>query len=475
MDEAGGDADSREARERALAEEQALQRRIDEVADELARYEEELVSASNDADKRRLKRALREADRRKTDLYSALHRCQLNHQLGEYSNQIRAVQNDCRELGRQQGALASRQDALEQKIEDESRARQQKELQMEARIRQIECNQTVLHEDQATMRRGLDRVDNQLRIQSLVFYGLDSTRPYESIAEYLPPVILAGIDVADPMGNPSLTERVPISVRFSTVRACEMAVEYLTSPEFNRPELSWSHNRTEMERVGRSRMLACSDGLRRAFGNDIELKSTFVRLFGQKYTAIDFAAGVINIGGAQFNIDAEVAANPEFEANPAVKVRHSGRTFQGCRRRGGSNGRGGQRGRGRGNGRGGSVGRGGGHTNDRLQSSGPTPNPTPNPPPNPLPIPNPIPVSSAPNTRNNIIGNQVALIRQPAANFNGPSNDVVTRYLPQLNEMSSGGVMLSAGGNYGSSRISSRIGDVRERYSPYLVSLNRVN
>jgi hypothetical protein len=82
-------------------------------------------------------------------------------------------------------------------------------------------------------------------------------------------------------------------------------------------------------------MLACADGLRQQYGEEIEIRSTFVRFYGQKYTAIDFAAGVVVIGGVSFNIDAAVAAHPDFEINSAVAVRHSGRLFPGYKRRGG--------------------------------------------------------------------------------------------------------------------------------------------
>jgi hypothetical protein len=327
------DGEARAARDRVNMEERALQAKIDEVSHELKQHEEQLLNATSDSDQRRLKRAIREADRRRGDLRAALDRFKLNAQMGEFSSQICSVQSDCRAIGQRQTSLEDKQTVLEGKIAEESHAR----CNMEDRVQRLEHNQAILHEDNMAMRRGLDRIDNQQRIQSLVFYGLDASRPYEAIADYLPSAILAGVDVASPMGPPSEQERVRIGVRFSTVGACQIAAQYLSSPEFESRNrgLSWGYNKSEMERVGRSRMLACTDGLRQQFREDIEIRTTFVRFYGQKYTAIEFAAGSVRIGGVDLDIDAHVSANPKFEVNPAVVVRHSGRTYTGCKRRGG--------------------------------------------------------------------------------------------------------------------------------------------
>jgi hypothetical protein len=60
----------------------------------------------------------------------------------------------------------------------------------------------------------------------------------------------------------------------------------------------------------------------------------------------------------------------------------------------------------------------------------------------------------------------------PSPQFSSGSNTnrAVTNYLPPLNEVTSGGATLFANsGNYGSNRVSNRIGGITDRYAPYSV------
>ncbi len=299
-----------------------------------------------------------------------------------------------------------------------------------------------------------------------------------------------------------------MTIRFHAV-VSDSRDEFLQDPLHR--SLSWSHNKSEMERVGRTRMAACKDGLLNRFGTEIEIKPTFVRYYGQKYTAIDFAAARVTIGGVDIDVDAEVANNPEFKVNHAVKTRHSGRTYQGCKRRGGPV-RGGRQ---RGGANGGGRGRGGPHT--RSLGSPPPPLPPHQPrqthPPAPhLNVTNPVATSSQvqPGSNPPLPVNSVVTARNEAdiddanqrqsqqstvaptstsqsrpgqaapplvaENFRGPTNSLYARdrqptaYLPPLNGVSTGGATYFANfGDYSSNKISNRIGGIPDRYGPYVV------
>jgi hypothetical protein len=225
-------------------------------------------------------------------------------------------------------------------------------------------------------------------------------------------------------------------------------------------------------------MMACWDALEQQFGTDIEIRPTFVRFFGQKYTAIDFAAARVRIGGTEFDIDAAVAANPEFEENPTPRVKYGGRVFTGCRRRGRGRGRG--RG-GAGRGRGGGVGslpetrsRAARNPPDYLPPSVTTANTAirdrPTPPTN---FSEALPSRTTQNndTATGFGGN--SNYTRPTASHQGREGPHASRpsnYLPPMSGTSNGGVSYFVNaGKHGSTKISNRMGAQPERYAPYQV------
>ncbi len=482
----GGDAtgeDVRRQSERA-SEDRAHQARVDEVEKLLEELEEQHLGTEDPAEKRRLKKAIREADRKRHDLRATLERFRLGVNLGEFQNQIVTVQSEVRQVASNQAALSNRQAAVERVVEEEIDARKtledkfvalQKEVgQMKktdeeiiGRVQHLEAGQQILCEDNSTMRRGLNALDSRQRIQSLVFYGIDPSRIDEEIAGYLPPALMAGVDVVRRMESTNPEGFVAVSVRFTTVRFCELTAQFLQSPEFRKdfPDLSWSYNRTEMERVGRTRMMACWDALEQQFGSDIEIRPTFVRFFGQKYTAIDFAAARVRIGGTEFDIDAAVAANPEFEENPAAKVKYGGRTFNGCRRRGRGRGGGGTGGRGRG----GRANTGGQPPLTRARTGDLAPPPTHAH----EPVVSRPGTQTAPPERERqppSVNNGTAGFGGNAATSQRHPQHRLSNYLPPMSGTSSGGVTYFANsGKYGSSKAPNRMGAHQERYAPYHV------
>jgi hypothetical protein len=59
----------------------------------------------------------------------------------------------------------------------------------------------------------------------------------------------------------------------------------------------------------------------------------------------------------------------------------------------------------------------------------------------------------------------------PTPQFSSGSNrSALTNYLPTLNEVSAGGATLFVNaGNYGSNKVSTRVGGIQDRYAPYSV------
>jgi chromosome segregation ATPase len=173
-----GDVSSGDLREQAEVEEQAHQARIDAVGKALEDLEEQYLQAKTDVDKRRLKRAIREMDRKRDDLRAAQERFRLNlQQLGEFQNQITTVQSEVRDVVTEQKALSNRQTAVEKVVEEEVAARmaleekyvalhrevvslKKSDANVVARVQHLEEGQAVIQEDQSSMRRGLNAINS---------------------------------------------------------------------------------------------------------------------------------------------------------------------------------------------------------------------------------------------------------------------------------------------------------------------------
>ncbi len=459
------DEERRAFAERRVIEEQEHLKCVADAKAELDNLEDTYLEATSPREKKRLKKLKWKADRHLNECNQRLTRFQSTVQVGELTSKISHVENDVSEVKARQSNLESRQDDLDKKVAEESSIRKAEMKILEDQVAQLAAQQAVLYQEQGAMRKTVDQIDNRVRLQSLVFHGIDTSDPYQSLAKFLRPEMLAAIDVINVIGVPNdLGQRTSVLVRFVTIRDCQLTEDYLRSEQFRESPYagtSWHHDSSELQRVGRTRMIACGDALAASFPS-IELRATFIRFppeSGLKVFAQDFANSHVVINGTVFHVDAAVAANPDYVANPAAKVTHGGRTYTGVRQR--------NRGAGRGSNRGGRGGRGRGHgpsrpvspTVGQLSSSGngnsrPTSAATAPPPalqPNPTP-------QSAPQV--------------PPAQFIVPQPKPtrmknLTNNLPQLNGPSSRHVELFAnGGNYGSSRVSNRVGGLQDRYAP---------
>jgi hypothetical protein len=293
--------------------------------------------------------------------------------------------------------------------------------------------------------------------------------------------MLDAIDTISVIGVPNdRGVRTSILVRFVTIRDCQRVEDFLRSDEFRESPhagTSWHHDSSELLRVGRTRMIAVGDALAAAYPG-IELRATFVRYpaeSGMKHLAQEFANSHIVIDNTPFHIDAAIAANPDYVPNPAARIILGGRTFSGCRLKNRGAGRG-NRGRGRGRGR-------GGHQEGHIASLGNFRHPT-----------NVISADTRGNAGVNAPQRSAATSAPTAATQSsssaapppGPSKAPptktpnLTNQLPVLNGPSAYNVELFAhAGNYGSSRVSNRVGGFPDRYasvsqarfSPYDVRL----
>ncbi len=411
---------------RSVMTEQALLRDVEEAKAEVERLEAEWVQAASVEEKNLIKAKKWKADRHLDDCKRKLERFQSNTQLGELANQVSLVKNDVTEVKGRQDDLEKRQTELEKQVQEERAKRQC----LEDTVAQLTANQTVLHQDQNRMRKTVDMID----------------------ADFM-----EAIDTVNEVGMPNDQGiRTSLLVRFVTVRDCQKLEEYMRSDEFREQhsDVSWNHDSSELQRVGKTRMHASGEALQQQFPG-IELRATFVRFpagTGVKHQATEFAASHIVINGTLFHIDDAVKSNPDYVPNPAAKVTFGGRTFSGQRLKNRGAGRSG-RGRGRGQTRGGF----GGNPSTGV-NSGPPPESTATTPAVSIPASSNAVVAVV-NTNPDVMAVRAAHVTRQTA----PGQ--VTNHLPPINGPSAHQVELFAnGGNYASNRPSNRIGGFPDRY-----------
>jgi hypothetical protein len=439
---------------RSVMAEQALLRSVDEAKAEVERLEAEWVSAATVEEKNLIKARKWKADRHLDDCKRKLERYQSSTQFGELANQISLVKGDVTEVKGRQDNLEKRQTDLERQVQEEIANRQF----LEDTVAQLTANQSVLHQDQTRMRWTVDMIDNRMRLQTIDFHGMDGRHPHASLSRFIPTDFMEAIDTVNEIGLPNDQGiRTSLLVRFVTVRDCLKLKEYMRSDEFreHHPDVSWNHDSSELQRVGKTRMHALSEALQQQFPG-IELQATFVQFLaetGVKHLATEFASSHIAIDGTLFNIDAAVRSNPDYVPNPAVKVTYGGRTFSGqklCNRGAGRT----NRARGRGHNHGGSSG-----NQPHGIHSGP-------------PIVPAVTTSivSNPSTSNAVVAvassnpdtatTRVLQIALQTASIN------VTNHLPPLNGQSTHRVDLYANaGDYASTKPSNKIGSFPDRYA----------
>jgi hypothetical protein len=317
----------------AVEDKNALIQAVDDARTELERLETAWIQALSIEEKKIIKVQKWKADRHLDECNRQLEHFHSKIQLGVLASKISSIERDVSDVKSWQTNLEQRQDSLEKKVEGETAAR----CRLESQVAQIAANQSILQQEHSALRMTVDAIDNRVRLQSLVFHGIDTSNSYAWLAKFLPATCLDAIDTINEIGLPNEHGvRTSILVWFVTIRDCQRAKDFLRSDEFCgsvHAGTSWHNDSSELQRVGRTRMIAAGNALSQRFPG-IELRATFVRYppgSGVKHMAQEFAASHISIDNILFNIEAAVQANPDYVPNPAAKVTHGGRTYNGQR------------------------------------------------------------------------------------------------------------------------------------------------
>ncbi len=430
------------------SEEQALLQKAADAKVALEQLEAEWLAAPDNVppeQKKKFKAQRWKLARNIDDCNRSVERFQSSVQIGEFAAKVSVFENEVTDVKSRQSSLETRQSNLELTVAEERQQRRN----LEDKVAQLAAQQAILFQEQGAMRKTVDLIDNRVRLQSIVFHGIDTSDPYAALAAFLPAEAMDAIDTINEIGvQNEQGVRTSILVRFVTIRDCQRVEDYLRSDEFRESPhagTSWHHDSSELLRVGKTRMNAVGDALQAKFPG-IELRATFVRYppeSGIKHFAQEFANSHIIINDTPFHIDAAVAANPDYVSNPAAKVTIGGRTYNSLRLKN----RGAARSRGRGRGRGGGqpprFGRPPATGHGRVVNDAAGRDVAPPPAEN---------RREASHARDNV----------------GPTRtgNNLTNQLPPLNEPSTHNVQLFANaGNYGSSRTSNKMGTIPDRYA----------
>ncbi len=433
--------------ERRIIEENTLLKQVEDAKVKLERVEAEWLAAP-DGEKKPIKAQRWKAKRQLSECTRRLERFQSSVQIGELSTKVSIFEDDVTDVKARQAKVEDRQTTLEKQVAEERTARKN----LEEKVDQLAKQQGILRQEHGDLRLTVDQIDNRVRLQSIVFHGVDTTNSYAFLAQFLPAAALDAIDVITEIGLPNdLGLRTSILVRFVTVRDCQRVEDFLRSDEFRGSAFagtSWHHDSSELQRVGRTRMIAAGDALQQAYPG-IELRATFVRFppeSGMKHFAQEFANSHIIINDVPFNIDSAVAANPEYISNPAAKVTLGGRTYNGVRLK---NRGGGRSNRGRGRGRGGGPSVQPTHVQPQQRDD-----------------------TGSISNRNAYVSTQASIAPAPprsSVQHRSPTrSERLTNHLPPMDGPSSNNVQLFAnGGNYGSTRPSNKMGSNPDRYAAH--------
>lgn len=146
----------------------------------------------------------------------------------------------------------------------------------------------------------------------------------------LPPELSKGLDQVLTITKPDKNGRVGYSVQFKTVSACEKTLAHLRDQDFKlqKPHVTSAQDKSELARVGGSRMRAIADQLKASF-EGIHVGRDFVSCNNVKIPAADFAWCNVKIGNEVVDVDKMVADNPHTESNPALRAYVDGREVAG--------------------------------------------------------------------------------------------------------------------------------------------------
>ncbi len=186
-------------------------------------------------------------------------------------------------------------------------------------------------------REQTERIDNELRSQNIILYGCVGTvqDTLEKVTNGKPE-FRAAVDRAYFIGGEVGDGAIPFKIHFTKVSVCSAYARWTKTPEFATKvkDVKTGRDQTVLKRAGMSRLAAASDALKAKLPDVyITASSTVLKLDGQKYDAIAFAAPTITLGGVVIDLDHECSSNDMYEPNPSLVAQVGDVEVQGFRKK----------------------------------------------------------------------------------------------------------------------------------------------
>ncbi len=182
-----------------------------------------------------------------------------------------------------------------------------------------------------------ERMDNEMRSQNIILYGCKGTVK-ETLDKVMAgkPEFRAAVDRAYFIGSEVGDGTHAFKIQFTKVSVYTAYAKWTKTPEFasKAHEVRTGRDQTIVKRTGMSRLAAATEHLQAKLPNVfITASSTVLKLAGQKYDAIEFAAPTISLSGTDFDIDAICQGNASYEPNPSLVAQVGDVEIQGYRKK----------------------------------------------------------------------------------------------------------------------------------------------
>ncbi len=196
-----------------------------------------------------------------------------------------------------------------------------------------------LEKSNQALRNAVDGIDNQVRKQNALVFGMPLQNVDTAVETLFSKAgdLVADLDDAFFLGaDPA--KKNPLKLQFKCCSAATNFIKFARSRAFfsDRATRTFSvgRDKTTLRRVGESRLAAATPALLAKFpGATVTPSGNSARVGGVKYDAILFAAPRLIIGDSEFNIEAACRSNDEYEPVDTLSVDDGDSSTQGFRKK----------------------------------------------------------------------------------------------------------------------------------------------
>jgi hypothetical protein len=189
------------------------------------------------------------------------------------------------------------------------------------------------------IRNNVDAVDNRLRRQNVIVFGLPLQNLNSVVATLFKGAsgLQEELDDVYFLGNDPL-KKWPLKLQFKCCSAAASFISFAKQSPFTTTKatrmLSVGRDVTALRRVGTTRLIAATPRLKTLYPDlVVSQSSSYVRINNVKYDALDFAALAVQIGDYEFDIEKACRENPDFEEAETLSVEQGDMSTSGFRKR----------------------------------------------------------------------------------------------------------------------------------------------